>query len=87
MRNREQPVRDSRELLRARLQGIEQRLQIAARESEGAGLSHMATLIVASADQVRSLLNAAALPPTFRVEAVIGRAQQTHGGWASHKAV
>lgn len=74
------------DLLRVRLQDIERRLEIAAPESRDAGLSRIATLIVASAEQVRSLLDAAMQPPTFRVESVIARAERTLDVWTSLKA-
>jgi len=70
MRERAKPTEERSaglELLRARLQGIAQRLQTSALESERAGLFRMSARIVTSANQVRSLLDAPALPQTFRV--------------------
>jgi hypothetical protein len=74
------------ELFRARLQGIEQRLRTAASESETAGLFHMSALIATCANQVRSLLDANELPPTFRVESVIAHSEQALDAWASLSA-
>jgi len=89
MRERAGPTEarsSGRELLRSRLQGIAQRLQTSALESERAGLIRMSARIVTSANQVRSLLDAPALPQTLRVESVIARAEQALDVWASLSA-
>lgn len=52
-------------------------------ESERDGMSRISTVLAASADQVRSLLDAPALPATFRAESVIGRAEQALDVWLS----
>lgn len=74
------------ELMRSRLQEIEQRLLSAVRESERAGMWRISTVIGACADQVHSLLYAPVLPPTFRVESVIGHAERALAVWVSLKA-
>lgn len=87
MRERAESAPDSRsELLRSRLRATGRRLELAVQESERAGMLHISTVIAASSDQIRSLLDAPALPATCRVESMIGRAEQALAVWISLKA-